>query len=106
MGPGSIRDGESSGYFQNDVAQKLGLSWKQVFLPEGTSVSMRYGGAVHYAEISGGAVVDDDGAFTPSEWATKVANNTSRNAWRDLWLRMPGDVQWVLADELRSNSSE
>ena len=78
------------------------LVWKHVTVPHGSEVRMKYGGAVHYAKIEDGAILDSRRRFTPSEWASKVANGTSRNAWRDLWFKEPGK-DWVPAVSLREN---
>lgn len=46
--------------------------------------------------------IDYEGnSYSPSEFARVVANNTSRNAWRDLLIKRPGDTEWTLADDLR-----
>ena len=36
-----------------------------------------------------------------AELARAIANNTSRNAWRDLMVKRPHDESWRLAEELR-----
>lgn len=78
-----------------------GFQWQQVFLPNGTALRMKYRGEYHYAEIRHERVVDEDGSYTPAEWARKVANHTHRNAWVDVWVRPPDAATWTLADRLR-----
>jgi hypothetical protein len=39
--------------------------------------------------------------MSPTALANQIANNTSRNAWRDLWIKFPGDDGWRLAQDLR-----
>lgn len=80
----------------------LGFQWKTLFLPNGTEVKMVYKGRTHYAVVSHERVKDSDGSFTPAEWARKVANHTARNAWRDIWIRMPAQESWILADKARN----
>ncbi|MBN9336009.1 hypothetical protein [Devosia sp.] len=80
------------------------LVWKGLNFPEGTEVRMSYGGSDYFAKVMNGKVVDRDGSFSPSEWASKIAQGTSRNAWRDLWLRLPGAPNWVQATQFRSRS--
>lgn len=77
------------------------LVWKEVEVPAGSEVRMQYGGAYHSAKIIGGKIVDRDGQFSPSEWASKVAGGTNRNAWRDLYFRFPGKQEWAAASTLR-----
>lgn len=77
------------------------LIWKGVVVVPGSEVRMSYGGVQHYAKIHDGKIVDADGQFSPSEWASKVAAGTSRNAWRDLWFKAPGEINWVPATALK-----
>jgi len=39
--------------------------------------------------------------YSPSQFACHLADNTSRNAWRDIWIKRPNDKDWILADSLR-----
>lgn len=77
------------------------LIWKEISVPEGTEVRMSYGGKSHFARIQGGKIVDQEGEFSPSEWASKVAGGTSRNAWRDLFFKKAGEKSWTAASQLR-----
>lgn len=79
------------------------LFWKAVTVPAGSEVKMTYAGRDHFAVIRDGAIIDADERFTPSEWASHVARGTSRNAWRDLWFKLPGRSQWILAQALRKS---
>ncbi|MCF6101767.1 MULTISPECIES: hypothetical protein [Mesorhizobium] len=82
------------------------LVWKEVTLRPGAEVRMAYGGKHHYAKVEKGRIVDADGSYSPSEWASKVAEGTSRNAWRDLWFREPPSFTWVPAQLLRQQAVE
>lgn len=86
------------------------LIWKGVNIPENTEVRMDYGGRPHTAAIRCAKIEDGDGRYSPSEWASKVAGGTARNAWRDLWFKRPGSSEWVnamsLREALRSKESE
>lgn len=81
--------------------RRAALHWKEVTIPAGSQVRMAYGGIQHYAEVQNGAIVDDGKTYSPSEWASKVADGTSRNAWRDIWIKEPFDKHWVPAQKLR-----
>lgn len=78
-----------------------GYQWQNVFLPNGTQVRMTYRGTAHHAEICHEKLVFAGDSLTPSEFASQVANNTSRNAWRDIFIKFPGEGGWKFADELR-----
>ncbi|MCW5696765.1 MAG: hypothetical protein KIS96_08530 [Bauldia sp.] len=80
------------------------LVWKGVTIPAGSEVRMSYGRGDHFGRVVSGRIMDRDGAFSPSEWASKVAGGTSRNAWRDLWFRLPGATNWLPATMLREKA--
>lgn len=80
------------------------LVWKEITIPAGSDVRMAYGADHRYAKVRGGKIVDDDGSYSPSEWASKVARGTSRNAWRDLWFKEPLSKSWVPAQLLRNQA--
>ena len=80
------------------------LVWKDVTIPAGSEVRMAYGNDHHYAKVKRGKIVDGDNFYSPSEWASKVAGGTSRNAWRDLWFREPLSKSWVPALLLRDQT--
>jgi hypothetical protein len=82
------------------------LVWKEISVPAGSEVRMAYGDKHHYASIRRGHIVDDGKEYSPSEWASKVADGTSRNAWRDLWFKEPFSKTWVPAQLLREQTQE
>ena len=82
-----------------------GYQWQTVLLPNGTNIRMSYGDRDSYAEIRHGRLYFGDASMSPSQFARRVANNTSRNAWRDLYIRFPGEDRWILADLLRQQMS-
>jgi hypothetical protein len=88
--PGIPRPGKDRGYM-----------WKHLFLPHGTTVRMKYQGQFHYAKVTGDDLVFDGQPISPSEFANRVTG-TSRNAWRDLWIKRPFDQDYYLAETLRS----
>lgn len=81
---------------------KKGHHWKNVFLPNGTKLKMTYQGTDSIAEVKHQQIIFNHKECTPSSFANTVANNTSRNAWRDIWVQFPGDSEWKFANNLRS----
>lgn len=77
-----------------------GYQWKQLFLPNGTKIFMTFKQKKHQAIVKHGAFIFDGITGSPSEFANKVAGHR-RNAWRDLYIKRPKDVELVLADRLR-----
>ena len=97
-----LADQEDEAFWEKYGNPERGYQWQTVFLPNGTKVWMSYKSQDSYAEIRhgklhyGGEVVS-----SPSQFARRVADNTSRNAWRDLYIKFPGEGSWKLADSLR-----
>lgn len=81
-----------------------GYRWKTLLLPPGTRIRMTYKGETYHAEVSGDDFIYDGNKTTPSEFAITIASGTSRNAWRDLWVKRPRDKDFRLADDLRRSS--
>jgi hypothetical protein len=77
-----------------------GYQWKSLFLPNGTGVRMQYGGEYFHAEVMDEELIYQAKPTSPHRLATKVAG-TGRNAWRDLWVRLPGEKNWTCANLLR-----
>jgi len=82
-----------------------GFQWKNVFLPDGTSLRTSYQQTFEFAKVAGDRILADDGeSVTPSLLANRHAKG--RNAWRFIWLRFPGDDYWVRADAYRARFTE
>ena len=77
-----------------------GFQWKSLFLPEATEIRMSYKGEYYYARVESDEIIYEGEPVSPSTLANTIAGS-SRNAWRDLWIKRPGDVTWTLADDLR-----
>ena len=78
-----------------------GFQWKNIFLPDGTSLRTCHSDNVEFAKVVGDHIVSDDGTLlTPSLFANRHAKG--RNAWRFVWLRFPGDDYWIRAAECRT----
>lgn len=82
-----------------------GFQWKSLFLPEGTQIRMQYKGSYSYAKVEGDEVIFNGKAISPASLANTIARG-SRNAWRDLWIKRPGDKEWKLADDCRRETNE
>jgi len=80
-----------------------GYMWKELFLPHGTHLRMKYRREFQYAQVSGDKISYQGRDVSPAEFANKVTG-TSRNAWRDIWVKRPGETEWQLADNLRARS--
>jgi hypothetical protein len=82
-----------------------GYRWQDLELPNGTQLYMEYKREKHFASVKFEKIVYEDKSFSPSELVRKIANGTTRNAWRDLYIKRPGEKEWKLADVLRKKFS-
>jgi hypothetical protein len=78
-----------------------GYHWKELYLPNGSELRMTYRGQIHHAQVRNEKLVYEGNAYSPSKLASKIAGDTGRNAWRDLWIKFPGQTNWDLAIRLR-----
>lgn len=85
--------------------QEKGYRWKQVFLPHGSMIRMKYKGQFSYAKVEGDKIIFENKEVSPSEFANTVTG-THRNAWRDLEVKRPSDTAWQLADLLRAHAEQ
>ncbi len=73
-----------------------GYQWKSLFLPEGTRLRMYCQHEYGYAQVVGDQIIYQGRALTPNQLVTACSGGT-RNAWRDLSLKFPGEKTWKLA---------
>ncbi|MEJ7808453.1 MAG: hypothetical protein WKG03_21340 [Telluria sp.] len=76
--------------------QARGYQWKNLFLPEGTDLRMRYMGTWYHAKIEGDALMYGGESMSPREWTLYVTGSI-RNAWRDIWIRRNVTEGWTRA---------
>ena len=81
-------------------ADRRGYQWKQLFLPNGTELRLRYRGEYYYANIADDELLYADESLSPRAWALMVTG-TVRNAWRDIWLRRSVQEPWMRASDWR-----
>ena len=80
---------------------EAGYQWKQVFLPEGTRLRASFARQPYYATVEGAEIRYGERAVSPSCFAN-LQGSGNRNAWKAIWLRLPGSDEWLLADVWRS----
>jgi len=80
---------------------RKGYQWGPIFLPNGTELRMKYERKYHLAQVIREELIFNSRPCSPSEMASLVANNTRRNAWRDISIKRPMDPEWIPADALR-----
>ncbi|MFS2004054.1 hypothetical protein ACEN9F_10555 [Duganella sp. CT11-25] len=86
---------------QPAAPSEAGYQWKELFLPEGTRLRASFGQKHYFAVVKGGEIKYGEHALSPSCFAN-LQGRGNRNAWKAIWLRLPGSDQWLLADVCRS----
>lgn len=78
-----------------------GYQWKSLFLPEGTELRVSSAtGASCYARVVGEHIVHESQRVSPRQFCVAVLGS-GRNAWRDVWILLPGELKWRPASLLR-----
>ncbi|MCG2584524.1 hypothetical protein [Massilia sp. TS11] len=77
-----------------------GYQWKSLFLPEGTQLRLRVFDKYHVACVQGDKIMYAGRSVSPRQFVL-AAMGCVRNAWKEVWLRCPGDGRWHLADVRR-----
>lgn len=89
-----------------EVATDLkGYQWKQLFLPNGTCLRTVVNGEHVTARVTENAVVYGGKNTSPAQFVNR-AYGFRCNAWSRIWLLLPGQTEWRLADQLRSGSAQ
>jgi len=80
-----------------------GYQWKELFLPAGTELRLRYQRICYYAVIEGDELVYAGENMSPRDWAF-VVTGSARNPWRDVWVRRTVGEGWIRACKLRQQN--
>ena len=86
---------------QREAAEPVrGFQWKCLFLPSGSRLRMTHDGECHYARVAGEELQYNGVSVSPRQFTLMVAG-PGRNAWREIWVRLSGEKNWVCAAKLR-----
>ncbi len=77
-----------------------GYQWKELFLPDGTELRLRYRGAYNYASVDGDQLKYAGEVVSPRDWALMVTGSV-RNPWRDIRIRCGVNEAWTRASAWR-----
>jgi hypothetical protein len=78
-----------------------GYQWKSLFLPSGTQVRIVIRRKTHYATVDGDRILHNGEEVSPAQLVNQLAGCT-RNAWKHVWLLLPGETCWQLAETMRT----
>lgn len=84
-----------------DVEPERGYQWKQLFLPDQTRVRVIFDGKSYLACVQGDELVYQGAAISPHQMVRQIVGD-GRNAWREIWVRLPQQRAWKNADQLRA----
>lgn len=77
-----------------------GYRWKSVFLPHGSELRASFDERSHYARVEQDAIMFEGRSVSPHQMTRSIAG-AGRNAWKVLWVRLPGERQWKSAGQMR-----
>jgi|SRR5471030_2298981 len=81
-----------------------GYQWKELFLPAGTELRLRYQRVYYYAVIETDQLLYAGENMSPRDWAF-VVTGSARNPWRDIWVRRTVGEGWIRACKLRAQNT-
>jgi len=97
--PGKVVGGENG----RTGRKKFTAGASKSLPPDGTTCKFAYKNTAYEGRIeSGQFVVEGFGKFKSFSAASVAITKTSRNGWRDWEVRLPGSMQWILADRWRN----
>lgn len=80
-----------------------GYQWKSLFLPDSTELRMTCADTTFYGRVAGDQIFFDGRSVSPRGMTLAIAGD-GRNAWRDLWLKLPGERYWKQAMRCRRDA--
>jgi len=84
----------------NEASTLNGYQWKHLFLPEGTKLRTICEGAHLIAHVQGCRLMYEGRICSPSQFVNGV-HESCRNAWKTIWVLLPAETEWKLANEFR-----
>lgn len=78
-----------------------GYQWKSLFLPAGTKLRVAIRRKIYHAAVDGDQILYDGDEVSPAQLVNQLAGCT-RNAWKHVWLLLPGETRWQLAATMRT----
>lgn len=86
-----------------ETIERKGIYWDKLFLPDGTKIRTKYFNKIFEGQIFEEKIVWEEKIFNSiSQLINAMRGNTMNNAWLFAEIRRPNDINWILADNLRS----
>lgn len=86
-----------------ETIERKGIYWDKLFLPDGTKIRTKYFNKILEGEIFEEKIVWKEKMFNSiSQLINTMRGNTMNNAWLFAEIKRPNDINWILADNLRS----
>ena len=94
------------GIEDNNYQQINGRTRRGLLPPEGTKCRMKYFGKFYYGVIVKDYIhIDEIGDFTSLSGGSKGITRTERDGWYDWYFILPGDTEWIFANDWRQKYS-
>ncbi|WP_426343486.1 hypothetical protein ACN9MU_22535 [Pseudoduganella sp. R-32] len=82
-----------------------GYQWKNVFLPDGTTLRNVYKRTSYLAHVEGRELLFEGKCVSPAQFVNRVGG-AFRNAWATIWIRFPNEGEWKQAMSLRKKTPQ
>ena len=89
----------------NENAAGRGYQWKTLFLPHGTELRMSTRESTYHARVCGDQILFNGRSVSPRGLTLAICGE-GRNAWRDLWLKLPAERYWKSASRCRREQAQ
>ncbi len=94
------RESEQGSGHPPTVGSSRGYQWKSLFLPDTTELRMSVSHQTFHARVVGDHIMFEGHHVSPRGLTLAIAGE-GRNAWRDLWIRFPGERHFKGANRCR-----
>jgi hypothetical protein len=83
--------------------KRNGIHWDKLFLPEGTKIRTKRFNNILECEIVDDQIIWDGKIYNSvAQVINSMRGNTMNNAWLFAEVKRPSDINWILADNLRT----
>lgn len=93
VGHATVKRAAPPSHCEAPLLRAAGYQWKTLFLPEGTQLRMSRGERTYTAQVEGDYIMFEGRKVSPRGMTVAIADDGG-SAWRDLWLRLPGERFW------------
>lgn len=81
--------------------RSVGYRWRNLFLPNGTTLRVRHGRRRYSATVTYGELIFNGQPSSPAKMMFEISDGQDGNPWETIYLYRPGDTDWRIASQVR-----